>query len=178
MEQFRKLYQNYETFYIPKPYRDISTTRILVIEFVSGCKITDKEQLLAWNLSPETVAETGMDIYLTQIFEFGIFHADPHPGNVLVRPDGTLVLIDFGMVGKMTKQQKYAFAGVFIGMARQDPRSMALSFRRLALTSDIPDMRAFEASLSELIEDFATLDVKDMSMSDLADALHTVINDY
>jgi len=119
-----------------------------------------------------------MDIYLTQIFEFGIFHADPHPGNVLVRPDGTLVLIDFGMVGKMTKQQKYAFAGVFIGMARQDPRSMALSFRRLALTSDIPDMRAFEASLSELIEDFATLDVKDMSMSDLADALQTVIYDY
>ena len=178
MEQFRKLYENYETFYIPKPYREISTTRILVIEFVSGCKITDKEQLLAWNLSPETVAETGMDIYLTQIFEFGIFHADPHPGNVLVRPDGTLVLIDFGMVGKMTKQQKYAFAGVFIGMARQDPRSMALSFRRLALTSDISDMRAFEASLSELIEDFATLDVKDMSMSDLADALQTVIYDY
>ncbi|SHL06002.1 ABC1 kinase family protein [Hymenobacter psychrotolerans] len=178
MEQFRKLYESYETFYIPKPYREMSTAKVLVIEFVSGCKITDKPQLLAWGLSPEQVAETGMDIYLTQIFEFGIFHADPHPGNVLVRPDGTLVLIDFGMVGKLTKQQKYAFAGVFIGMARQDPRSMALSFRRLALTSDIPDMRAFETSLSELIEDFATLDVKDMSMSDLADALQGVIYTY
>ncbi|MBD2716371.1 AarF/ABC1/UbiB kinase family protein [Microvirga sp. STR05] len=178
MEQFRKLYESYETFYIPKPYREMSTAKILVIEFVSGCKITDKPQLLNWGLSPEQVAETGMDIYLTQIFEFGIFHADPHPGNVLVRPDGTLVLIDFGMVGKLTKQQKYAFAGVFIGMARQDPRSMALSFRRLALTSDIPDMRAFETSLSELIEDFATLDVKDMSMSDLADALQNVIYTY
>lgn len=178
MEQFRSLYQNYETFYIPKPYRELSTARILVIEFVSGCKITDKPQLLEWGLSPETVAETGMDIYLTQIFEFGIFHADPHPGNVLVRPDGTLVLIDFGMVGKLSKQQKYAFAGVFIGMARQDPRGMALSFRRLALTSDIPDMRAFEASLGELIEDFASLDVKDMSMSDLADALQNVIYNY
>ena len=178
MEQFRTLYENYETFYIPKPYRELSTARILVIEFVSGCKITDKPQLLEWGLSPEKVAETGMDIYLTQIFEFGIFHADPHPGNVLVRPDGTLVLIDFGMVGKLSKQQKYAFAGVFIGMARQDPRGMALSFRRLALTSDIADMRAFEASLGELIEDFATLDVKDMSMSDLADALQGVIYNY
>jgi ubiquinone biosynthesis protein len=178
MEQFRTLYANYETFYIPKPYRELSTARILVIEFVSGCKITDKLQLLEWGLSPETVAETGMDIYLTQIFEFGMFHADPHPGNVLVRPDGTLVLIDFGMVGKLTKQQKYAFAGVFIGMARQDARGMALSFRRLAITSDIPDMRAFEASLSELIEDFASLDVKDMSMSDLADALQGVIYNY
>jgi ubiquinone biosynthesis protein len=178
MEQMRKLYEHYTTFYIPKVYRELNTSKVLVIEFVNGCKITDKEQLLAWHLSPETVAETGMDIYLTQIFEFGFFHADPHPGNVLVRPDGTLVLIDFGMVGKLTKQQKYAFAGVFIGMARQDARSMALNFRRLALSSDIPDMRAFEADLSLLIEDFAVLDVQDMSMSDLADSLQGVIYRY
>ena len=178
MEQFRKLYANYTTFYVPKPFRELSTSRILVIEFVSGCKITDKAQLQAWDLNPATVAENGMDIYLTQIFEFGVFHADPHPGNVLVRSDGTVVLIDFGMVGRLTKQQKYAFAGVFIGMARQDARSMALNFRRLALTAEIPDMRAFESDLSQLIEDFATLDVKEMSMSDLADALQIVIYNY
>ncbi|HEX8327022.1 MAG TPA: AarF/ABC1/UbiB kinase family protein [Hymenobacter sp.] len=178
MEQFRKLYEDYTTFYVPKPFRELSTARILVIEFVSGCKITDKAQLLEWGLSPASVAENGMDIYLTQIFEFGVFHADPHPGNVLVQPDGTVVLIDFGMVGRLTKQQKYAFAGVFIGMARQDARSMALNFRRLALTAEIPDMRAFESDLSQLIEDFATLDVKEMSMSDLADALQAVIYNY
>ena len=178
MEQFRKLYEDYTTFYVPKPYRELSTARILVIEFVSGCKITDKVKLLEWGLDPATVAENGMDIYLTQIFEFGIFHADPHPGNVLVQPDGIIVLIDFGMVGRLTKQQKYAFAGVFIGMARQDARSMALNFRRLALTAEIPDMRAFESDLSQLIEDFAMLDVKEMSMSDLADALQGIIYTY
>ncbi|MGI4835175.1 MAG: ABC1 kinase family protein [Janthinobacterium lividum] len=178
MEQLRKLYEHYTSFYIPRPYRELSTAKVLVIEFVEGCKITDKAQLLAWGLRPEAIAETGMDVYLTQIFEFGFFHADPHPGNVLVRPDGTLVLIDFGMVGKLTKQQKYAFAGVFIGMARQDARSMALNFRRLALSSDIPDMRTFEADLSVLIEEFAVLDVQDMRMSDLADALQGIIYKY
>ena len=86
MEQFRKLYADYTTFYIPKPFRELSTARILVIEFVSGCKITDKPQLLAWGLSPETVAETGMDIYLTQIFEFGIFHADHTPATCWCAP--------------------------------------------------------------------------------------------
>ena len=178
MAQLRKLYEDYTTFYIPQPYPELSTSKILVIEFVAGCKITDKPQLLAWGLRPEAVAERGMDIYLTQIFEFGFFHADPHPGNVLVRPDGTLVLIDFGMVGKLTKQQKYAFAGVFISMARQDARSMALNFRRLALSSDIPDMRAFEADLSQLIEDFVVLDVQDMNMRDLADSLQDIIYRY
>ncbi|KAA9327136.1 AarF/ABC1/UbiB kinase family protein [Hymenobacter busanensis] len=175
MEQFRKLYADYQTFYVPRPYREMSTSKVLIIEFVSGCKITDKEQLLRWKLDPAIVAETGMDIYLTQIFEFGIFHADPHPGNVLVRPDGTIVLIDFGMVGRLTKQQKYAFAGVFISMGQQDARGMALNFRRLALTSDIQDMRAFEAELQQLIDDFAGLDVKEMSMSALAERLQGVI---
>ncbi|GAB3838569.1 ABC1 kinase family protein [Hymenobacter jeollabukensis] len=175
MEQFRKLYAEYQTFYVPRPYRELSTSRVLVIEYISGCKITDKEQLLRWNLSPATVAETGMDIYLTQIFEFGIFHADPHPGNVLVRPDGTIVLIDFGMVGRLTKQQKYAFAGVFISMSQQDARGMALNFRRLAITADIRDMRAFEAELQLLIDDFTGLDVKEMSMSALAERLQTII---
>lgn len=178
MEQFRKLYADHTNFYIPRPYRELSTAKVLVIEYVDGCKITDKTQLEAWGLSPATVAETGMDIYLTQIFEFGVFHADPHPGNVLVQPDGRLVLIDFGMVGRLTKQQKYAFAGVFIGMARQDARGMAASFRRLAITAEIPDMRAFEGDLSQLIEDFALLDVKEMSMSDLANRLQTIIYDY
>ena len=178
MEQFRKLYEHYANFYIPRPYRELSTAKVLVIEYVNGCKITDKTQLEAWGLSPAAVAETGMDIYLTQIFEFGVFHADPHPGNVLVQSDGRLVLIDFGMVGKLTKQQKYAFAGVFIGMARQDARGMAASFRRLALTAEVPDMRAFESDLSLLIEDFALLDVREMSMGDLANRLQTVIYDY
>ena len=178
MEQFRKLYAGYANFYIPRPYRELSTARVLVVEYVDGCKITDRAQLEAWGLSPARVAETGMDIYLTQIFEFGVFHADPHPGNVLVQPDGRIVLIDFGMVGKLTRQQKYAFAGVFIGMARQDARGMAASFRRLALTAEIPDMRAFEGDLGQLIEDFALLDVQEMSMSDLADGLQTVIYTY
>ncbi|UOQ81336.1 hypothetical protein [Hymenobacter sp. 5414T-23] len=63
-------------------------------------------------------------------------------------------------------------------MARQDARSMALNFRRLALTSEIPDMRAFESDLAQLIDDFASLDVKEMSMSDLADALQGIIYRY
>jgi len=71
----------------------------LVLEYVEGCKITDVEQQIAWGVDPKESAERVMDIYLTQFFEHGLFHADPHPGNVLVRPDGVICLLDFGMVG-------------------------------------------------------------------------------
>ncbi|HEY0261847.1 MAG TPA: lipopolysaccharide core heptose(II) kinase RfaY, partial [Chitinophagales bacterium] len=122
IERFRTLYRHRRDFYIPKVYREFSTDKILIMEYVEGCKITDIEQLKKWNISPKDVVERGMDIYLTQIFEYGYFHGDPHPGNILVREDGTIVLLDFGMIGQLMPKDKYAFAGIFIAMARHDAR--------------------------------------------------------
>jgi len=175
MDQFRKFYSNNKKFYVPKPFKEMSTSKVLLIEFVKGCQITDIEQLNEWGLDPTQIAEVGLDIYLTQIFEFGYFHADPHPGNVLVQEDGRIVLIDFGMVGKMLKQDKYAFAGIFIAMANHDPSQMAINMRRLAIEHEIKDMRRLEADLNEIIEDFAYLDVEESSIADITTRLQDII---
>ena len=175
MDQFRNFYKDNKKFYVPKPYKELSTDKILIIEFVSGCKITDVEQLSEWGLDPTEIAEVGLDIYLTQIFEFGYFHADPHPGNVMVQEDGRIVLIDFGMVGKMLKQDKYAFAGVFIAMANHDPKQMAINMRRLSIEHEIKDMRRLEADLNDLIEDFAYLDVDESSIADISTRLQAIM---
>lgn len=175
MDQFRKFYSARKEFYVPKPYKDDSTSKVLIIEYISGCKITDVPQLEEWGLDPTQIAEVGLDIYLTQIFEFGYFHADPHPGNVLVQRDGRIILIDFGMVGKMLKQDKYAFAGVFIAMANHDPVQMAINMRRLAIEHEIKDMRRLEADLNEIIEDFAYLDVDESSIADITTRLQEIM---
>jgi ubiquinone biosynthesis protein len=178
IERFRNMYKDYDTFYIPKVYREFSTERILIIEYVSGCKISDVAQLKAWGLNPKKVVENGMHIYLTMIFEFGHFHADPHPGNVLVDRKGIINLLDFGMVGRLETQEKYAFAGIFICMARQDAKGMAANMRKLAIEDNISDMRAFTNDLSELIEDYSTLDVSESSMADMTAALQKIMFDY
>jgi ubiquinone biosynthesis protein len=179
MEQFRKLYANNPSFEVPLPYREYSTDKILTLEFISGCKITDLPQLEAWGLDSRRIVERGMNIYLTQIFEKGFFHADPHPGNILVRPNGTLVLIDFGMVGKLLKNQKYAFAGVFIGLANQDSKAMALNLRRLASESDIDNMQLLENDLDELIENFIVLNIDTESgIADFTAQLQKIIYKY
>lgn len=178
IEQFRNIYRNHPKFYIPKVYKKLSTIKILVLEFVSGCRITDVKQLQAWGLNPAKVAENGMDIYLTQILEYGYFHADPHPGNILVTKDSMICLLDFGMVGKLIRQDKYAFAGIFLSMSQQDAKSMAINFRRLAIDSDIKDMKAFEYDLHELIEEYASLDVEELNIRDLAEAMQRVIYTY
>jgi ubiquinone biosynthesis protein len=178
LERFRKLYKGHKNFVIPAAYREYSTEKVMVMEFVGGCKISDVPQLKAWGLSPEKVAENGMDIYLTQIFEFGIFHADPHPGNVLVRKDGVICLLDFGMVGTLMKKDKFSFAGIFVGMAEGDPSKMASSLKSLAIEDGIKDMRQLEYDLNELIEDFASLDVDEASIADTVERLQKIMFDH
>jgi ubiquinone biosynthesis protein len=178
MTQFRDFYAKNRGFTIPRAYRDLCTQKVLVSEYVSGCQITDIAKLNEWGLKPEDIAQRGMDIYLTQIFEFGYFHADPHPGNVLVQEDGTLVLIDFGMIGRLQKRDKYAFAGIFIAMAQKNPRRMAVQFRRLATEHEIIEPRKLENDLAVLIDDFSGLDLGEGNMADLAIRLQNIIYEH
>ncbi len=178
IQLFRETFKKNKQFYVPKAYRAFSTNKVLVLELIKGCKITDTEQLSAWGMNPAEIAERGLDIYLTQIFEYGFFHADPHPGNILIRKDGVICLIDFGMVGKLMRRDKYAFAGVLIAMGQHDATAMAKNLRKLAIDDNIQDMRALEYDLNELIEDFAMLDVGDASVADMATRLQKIIYDY
>jgi ubiquinone biosynthesis protein len=178
IERFRKTYINFKNFYIPKVYKEFTTPRVLTMEFVTGCKISDIRQIKAWGLNPEKVAENGFNIYLTQIFEFGYFHADPHPGNVLVRQDGVICLLDFGMIGHLMPKDKYNFAGVFVSMARHDAKQMAYYLKKLAIEDSINDMRLFEYDLNEIIEDFASLDISEGSLADMTQRLQKLMYLY
>lgn len=178
IERFRTTYKHRSDFYVPKVYREFSTDRVLIMEFARGCKITDVDQLREWGISPARIVERGMDIYLSQIFEYGYFHGDPHPGNILVNQEGQIILLDFGMVGQLMKKDKYAFAGIFIAMSRNDAREMAMQMRKLAVEDNITDMRQFVYDLNDLIEDYAHLDVSESSIQDVIQRLQKIMYDY
>lgn len=175
---FRKLYASKNGFYVPEVLEANSSSRVLIIEFISGCKITDLPQLKAWGLDTKKIAEQCLQSYLLQIFDYGYFHADPHPGNLLVRPNGTIVLIDFGMVGRLNRQDKYALAGMFNSLAQQDARGMAMNIRRLSLDSDIEDMKMFEIDLNDLIEDLVIYGETSEGMSLITKRLQSLIYQY
>ncbi len=178
LQHFRSFYKDEKSFIVPKPFKELSSNKVLIMELIHGCKITNVQQMLDWGLDPRKIAERGMDIYLKQIFEFGFFHADPHPGNILVQKDGVICLIDFGMTGKLLKRDKLAFGGIMLGMANKNPRAMAINFKKLAIDHNIEDMRSFEYRLSELIEEFASLELEEINMSALALGFQRIIYDY
>jgi len=178
IDRFRATYKNRSDFYVPRAYREYSTNKVLIMEFMSGCKITDVKQLKEWGLSPARIVERGMDIYLSQIFEYGYFHGDPHPGNILVDESGRIILLDFGMVGQLMKKDKYAFAGIFIAMSRHDAREMATQMRKLAVEDNITDMRQFVYDLNDMIEDYSYLDVSESSIQDVIQRLQKIMFEY
>ena len=175
---FRNFYKEETNFTVPEPYRELSGEKVLIMQLIHGCKITNIEQMVEWGLDPKEIAENGMDIYLKQIFEFGYFHADPHPGNILVQKNGVICLIDFGMTGKLLRRDKLAFGGILTAMANKNPRAMAINFKRLAIDHDIQDNRSFEYRLAELIEEFASLELEEINMAALTLGLQKIIYDY
>lgn len=178
LEQFRALYRDLDHLYVPKPFRDLTTKKVLTIEFISGCKVNDVPTIKSWGLKPKDIAKNGLNIYLKQIFEGGVFHADPHPGNILIKPNGKIALIDFGMVGKLMQSQKYAFAGVFISLANKDAKSMATNLRRLATDHEIDDMRAFEYDLNDMIQDYGVMTDDDVGVKDFTARLQKIAYKY
>ncbi len=175
MSQFKSFYKGKLNFTVPKIYSEYSTDKILISEYISGCKITDTETILSWGHNTESLGEQLINIYLSQIFVYGMFHADPHPGNVLVQKNGKIALIDYGMVGSLMRKDKFAFAGIFVGLAQRDARKIATSLRQLAVEDNVLNKRAFEYAINEIIEDHLHANLKDSSITEIGTKLQQII---
>ena len=97
MERVARQFLTDPNIYIPKVYREFTTTRVLTMEYVEGIKVSEIEKLDAAGLDRKRITERGADFVLSQVFDHGFFHADPHPGNIFVFPGEVICLLDFGM---------------------------------------------------------------------------------
>jgi ubiquinone biosynthesis protein len=117
---FKRNFEEVPDIYIPKVFRDRSTSRVLTTEFIDGVKISDTEALRLADLDVPEIARVGARAVLKQVFEDGLFHADPHPGNLLVKPDGRIAPIDFGIVGRLTRKEIEDLGDFLIAVVRGD----------------------------------------------------------
>jgi predicted unusual protein kinase regulating ubiquinone biosynthesis (AarF/ABC1/UbiB family) len=135
-ERFRENFEGVEGVDAPHVYHDFSSRRVLTTELIHGIKVTDKEALEAADIEITRLLGQGVKANLKSLFEHGLFHADPHPGNLLVRPeDGSLVFIDFGMMGIMSPDQQQRIVEIFVDVINKRPENLkenliALGFLR------------------------------------------------
>ncbi len=140
---------------VPAVHRTLSTGRVLVMEEVVGASIADQEAVDAVPVPRPEIARRILASFLGQILDDGTYHADPHPGNLMIDPEGTVWLLDFGAVGRLDGRALQGLRGIAIGVSLRDASVLARAARDLAGDSGTADLRALEADMTTQLAQLA-----------------------
>jgi ubiquinone biosynthesis protein len=162
---------------IPKPFADLSSPRVLTMEHVEGRSINDIDDPSAFpELDREALARKVSEIYVAMIFEHGHYHADPHPGNILVQADGTVGLLDFGMVGRIDEKLRSDIEEMLWAVAAKDSALLTSLVKRVGRAPIDIDESALSDDISDLIAIYGnqSIDRIDLAgaLNDATDILH------
>ena len=150
---------------IPEVYNEYTTEKVLVMEEVSGVKCTDTEALEELDIDTAELTRRGIRMGLNQVIRDGFFHADPHPSNFFIGEDGSIILIDFGMVGKLTKSTREKLGVLFLHIANEDVDSAFEIIKELGHVAPDADTDEFKQDIEEMILTLRNAKVKDHSLT-------------
>jgi len=120
VERFGDLFRDSDFVIIPRVYREVTTQRVLVMQFFEGFSVTEVDEIVRHNIDVERMVENLIEFYGNQLLVHGFFHADPHPGNILIRTDARIVLLDYGMVLEITPELRQDLVRIVIAAVRSD----------------------------------------------------------
>lgn len=165
LRKFHELFEGDKTVKIPYPIQEYSREQFITLEFIEGIKISRKEELIAAGYDMQLIARRGFDAFFKQIFEWGHFHADPHPGNLIVMPGNIIGILDFGMVGQLSPADRSALVEFVIALGRDDIARIVENIEKLQ-GSPIEDRSSLEKDLAAFIGDFGGQAVMEIDLND------------
>ena len=152
MDLVRRNFRSDPTLHIPEVLWSLSSERLLTMEFIEGVRLSDEPLFAEAGFDTRHIATVGARYVLTQVFEHGIYNADPHPANFIVREDGVLVPLDFGMVGLLDRELKQELVAMLLAFVNKDPDKLMRVFYNLELLGETT-----QRSRSELGQDLSRL---------------------
>lgn len=175
--QFRRNFKNSRETYVPEVYGEFSNNTVLCMEFIDGIKVTDQKMLLQYGIDPVAISETGLRLFVSQILDYGFFHADPHAGNILVKKDGRVVFIDFGAVGKIPPNDKEVLEDLIVSFVAKNPHKIVRSLKKMAVTYQIPDERRFENDVEDILNFVHSTSLKEINPQAVMNKMKDVLKD-
>lgn len=151
-ERFAENFATDAGVHIPKVYWETTTSRVLTLERLRGYKVSDLDGLDAAGIDRPALAAHATRVVAQMIFDDGFFHADPHPGNLFIEPDGRIGLIDFGMVGVVDSELRERLGLLLVALARKDAHRAAAALAKLSRSAAPVDLRELSADLAPVIE--------------------------
>lgn len=172
LQEFRSNFESSPDVRIPRAFPELSTKRILVLEYLDGMKLTEPERLKELAIDFNEVARRGALAYLKMIFEDGLYHADPHPGNIMVFPDGSIGLLDFGMVGRLDDRLKERVQELITALVGQDSEHLSIIVSEVGAAPISLDRAALALDLADFVAYYGHMPVEQF---DLGGALNEMI---
>ncbi|XP_016471916.2 protein ACTIVITY OF BC1 COMPLEX KINASE 3, chloroplastic [Nicotiana tabacum] len=176
--RFKKLYADKADVLVPDIFWDYTSGKVLTMEWVEGVKLNEQEAIERQGLKVLDLVNTGIQCSLRQLLEYGYFHADPHPGNLLATPDGKLAFLDFGMMSETPEEARFAIIGHVVHMVNRDYEAMARDYYALDFLSPDVDVSPIVPALRNFFDDALNSTVSELNFKTLVDGLGAVLYQY
>ncbi|PLX73642.1 MAG: ubiquinone biosynthesis protein UbiB [Desulfuromonas sp.] len=167
IDRFAANFEDDETVFIPKVHWQYSGTTTLTMDFVDGIKVSETERLKAEGYELPEIARNGADAFLRQVLEFGLFHGDPHPGNVFILPGNVICMLDYGMVGHLDDSLKYHLLDLIICVVERDTDRLISQLVYAGDISEETDRKQLKRDLSEFIDDYHEISLQNLNTGKL-----------
>ena len=178
LEEFKHNFRDWRDIHVPRVFHDYSSDKLLVMEFITGTKVNDLEELRLKGHDPRRLNELIYRSYFKQLFEDGFFHADPHPGNLLVMDDSRLAIFDFGMVGRVSDELQRKMIVAFFHLYNRDVNGIVDDMVSLGFLKPEADVVAIRGIVADVMKRKLNLKLKEVRFKELTYDLAPVIYEH
>jgi len=178
LEQFARNFAHDETVLIPRAFPEMSTRRVLTLERLEGFSIADRQRMQREGIDTKKVAVQGAGIFLEMIFRDKFYHADPHPGNIWVQPDGRIGLLDFGMAGRLDVHTSEDLEEMLLSAVNRDAERITEFVLRIGSVPDRIDRNGLESDIRAFVDEYVPESLTDFDLSGALRGLTLIIRDY
>jgi len=174
-QRFNELYAGITDVFVPKVYSDLTTRKVLTMEWVDGFRLTDSSSLAKYDLDRRKLVDTLVQCSLRQILENGFFHADPHAGNLLACSDGRLCYLDFGMMSYAERAQRNGFLLAVVHIVNRDWGELVRVYQKLGFIPEGTDVKPIEEALEKALPDVLNAEISELNFKNVVNKLGDIM---
>ncbi|AQK49475.1 putative aarF domain-containing protein kinase [Zea mays] len=178
IEDFLENFKDDPTVKIPQVYKQLSGSRVLVMEWIDGIRCTDPQAIKEAGIDMEGFLTVGVSAALRQLLEFGLFHGDPHPGNIFAMRDGRIAYVDFGNVAVLSQQNKQILIDAVVHAVNEDYAEMANDFTRLGFLASGTDVAPIIPALESIWQNSAGKGLADFNFRSVTGKFNQLVYNF
>ena len=178
MDEFRRLFQQDATLYVAEVFWDLTTDGVLTMEYVDGLRIDELDQFVSAKWNRGELAANGARIFMKMAFEFGVFHGDPHPGNIRILRDGTLCLLDYGMIGNLDGRTREQLVDLLLAITQQDVEAAVKLVLQIGEPSQEVDRTLLQIDMRDFVSNYYGVELERLNVGHVLSDFVAILSNH